>query len=173
MTASTAIEAAADAFGGRHVSAGEFRADAALDLHVAAARLRTLAARLAGRGLLVAVEAFPWSALPDPATAGELLRRAAAPMPACSSMSGTSQHGGGNPEQLTGPVVAVQLNDGPRVSGDYLTHARAARRLPGDGDLDVVGLLRAVLRTGFTGPWCVESTPRNSARCRSSSVTCC
>jgi sugar phosphate isomerase/epimerase len=39
-------------------------------------------------------------------------------------------------------------------------HARAARRLPGDGELDVAGLVRAVLRTGFTGPWCVEvNTP--------------
>jgi len=54
----------------------------------------------------------------------------------------------------------VQLNDGPRVHGDHLRHARAARRLPGEGELDVVGLLGAVLRTGFTGPWCIEvNTP--------------
>jgi sugar phosphate isomerase/epimerase len=43
---------------------------------------------------------------------------------------------------------------------DYLVHARTARRLPGQGELDVAGLVRAVLRTGFTGPWCVEvNTP--------------
>ena len=61
---------------------------------------------------------------------------------------------------MTGPVAAVQLNDGLRVHADYLRHARADRRLPGEGELDVVGLLRAVLRTGFTGPWCVEvNTP--------------
>jgi sugar phosphate isomerase/epimerase len=61
---------------------------------------------------------------------------------------------------LRGPVTAVQLNDGPRVHGDYLVHARTARRLPGQGELDVAGLVRAVLRTGFTGPWCVEvNTP--------------
>jgi sugar phosphate isomerase/epimerase len=46
------------------------------------------------------------------------------------------------------------------VHEDFLIHARAARRLPGDGELDVVGVIRAVLRTGFTGPWCVEvNTP--------------
>jgi sugar phosphate isomerase/epimerase len=67
---------------------------------------------------------------------------------------------GGDPATLTGPPAAVQLNDGPRMHQDFLVHARAARRLPGDGELDVAGLVRAVLRTGFTGPWCVEvNTP--------------
>jgi sugar phosphate isomerase/epimerase len=46
------------------------------------------------------------------------------------------------------------------VDGDFLQHARATRRLPGQGDLDVVGLVRAVQATGFAGPWCVEvNTP--------------
>jgi sugar phosphate isomerase/epimerase len=67
---------------------------------------------------------------------------------------------GGDSDALRGPVTAVQLNDGPRVHGDYLVHARTARRLPGEGELDVAGLVGAVLRTGFTGPWCVEvNTP--------------
>jgi len=73
------IEAVADAFGGRHVSAGEFRAGAALDLDAAATRLDQLAGRLAERGLQVAVEGFPWSALAGPTTVPDLLRRAAAP----------------------------------------------------------------------------------------------
>jgi sugar phosphate isomerase/epimerase len=69
-------------------------------------------------------------------------------------------HNGGTPETVTGPIAAVQLNDGPRVHEDYLRHARAARRLPGEGELDVAALLRAVVRTGFNGPWCVEvNTP--------------
>jgi sugar phosphate isomerase/epimerase len=74
------IEAVADALGGRHVSAGEFRAapDGGLALDAAATRLGVLARRLGARGLQVALEAFPWSALPDVATAVELLRRAGA-----------------------------------------------------------------------------------------------
>jgi sugar phosphate isomerase/epimerase len=152
------IEAVADAFGGRHVSTGEFRGDAPLDLDVAATRLNELALRLGRRGLRLAVEAFPWSVLAGPTTVPELLRRT----PGAGQLIDVWHffHKGGDPDALTGPIAAVQLNDGPRVHDDFLTHARAARRLPGEGDLDVVGLLRAVLRAGFTGPWCVEvNTP--------------
>jgi sugar phosphate isomerase/epimerase len=67
------VEAVADAFGGRHVSTGEFRGD--LDLDAAARRLRAIAGRLGQRGLLLALEPFPWSAIPDVATAVKLLRR--------------------------------------------------------------------------------------------------
>jgi hypothetical protein len=49
---------------------------------------------------------------------------------------------------------------GPRVYDDFLTHARAERKLPGQGELDVVGLIRAAARNGFVGPYCVEvNTP--------------
>jgi sugar phosphate isomerase/epimerase len=158
------IEAVADAFGGRHVSAGEFRGDGVLDLDAAAARLAGLARRLAARGLRVAVEPFPWSALPDVGTAVELLDRAATPDAGLMVDVWHFFNGGARPELLdrlpAGTVAAVQLNDGPLVREDFLRHARARRRLPGDGDLDVAGLVRAVLRTGFTGPWCVEvNTP--------------
>lgn len=154
------IEAVADAFGGRHVSTGEFRGDAPLDLDAAATRLDRLAQRLTRRDLQVAVEGFPWSALAGPTTVPELLRRVPAANVGQLVDVWHFFNNGGDPDALTGPITAVQLNDGPRVHSDYLVHARAARRLPGDGELDVTGLLRAVLRTGFTGPWCVEvNTP--------------
>lgn len=154
------IEAVADAFGGRHVSTGEFRGDAPLDLDVAAGRLDELAVRLGRRGLELAVEAFPWSALGGPTTVHELLRRVQAPNVGEMIDVWHFFNNGGDPEALGGPIAAVQLNDGPRVHEDFLVHARAARRLPGDGELDVSGLLRAVLDAGFTGPWCIEvNTP--------------
>ena len=156
----TRIEAVADAFGGRHVSAGEFRGDGSLDLDAAAGRLDVLARRLAGRGLQVAVEGFPWSVLAGPTTVPDLLGRTRAPNLGQLVDVWHYYNNGGNPRDLTGPIAAVQLNDGPRVHDDFLVHARAARRLPGDGELDVVGLVQAVLRSGFTGPWCVEvNTP--------------
>jgi len=46
-------------------------------------------------------------------------------------------------------TAAVQLNDGPLADADFLKHARAQRKLPGEGELDVVGLIRAVQATGF------------------------
>jgi sugar phosphate isomerase/epimerase len=154
------IEAVADAFGGRHISTGEFRGDAPLDLDAAVTRLNQLAHRLARRNLRLAVEAFPWSALAGPTVVPELLRRVQAPNVGQMIDVWHFFNNGGDPDTLTGPIAAVQLNDGPRVHDDYLVHARAARRLPGDGALDVVGLLRAVLRAGFTGPWCIEvNTP--------------
>ena len=164
LEATTAgVEAVADALGGRHVSAGEFR-PGWLDLDAAAVRLAGLAERLAGRGLRVALEAFPWSALPDVETAIELVRRAGSPHVGLMVDVWHFFNGGGELDafdRLPGAgVVAVQLNDGPRVHGDFLQHARAARRLPGFGELDVVGLVAAVRAAGFTGPWCVEvNTP--------------
>jgi sugar phosphate isomerase/epimerase len=72
---------------GRHVSAGEFSGDALLDtedaLDDAAQALRANADRLAERGLLVALEAFPWSAITNAGIAIDLLRRADAPNAAC------------------------------------------------------------------------------------------
>jgi sugar phosphate isomerase/epimerase len=59
------------------------------------------------------VEAFPWSALAGPATVLELLRRAAAPNVGQLIDVWHFYNNGGDPDSLTGPVGAVQLNDGP------------------------------------------------------------
>ena len=65
------IEKVADALGGRQVSAGEFGGDIPLDtdeaLDRAAKAFKDNADRLAARGLLVALESFPWSALTNTA----------------------------------------------------------------------------------------------------------
>jgi len=154
------IEAVADAFGGRHVSAGEFRDHGLVDISRAAERLDALARRLATRGLTIAVEAFPWSVLAGPGTVPEIISRCPASTVGQLIDVWHFYNNGGEPAMVTVPIGAVQLNDGPRVHDDFLTHARTARQLPGEGDLDVVGLIRAVLRTGYTGPWCVEvNTP--------------
>jgi sugar phosphate isomerase/epimerase len=159
------IEAVADAFGGRQVSAGEFRGDTLLDteeaLAHAAQALRTNADRLAQRGLLVALESFPWSALANTGIAIDLLRRADAPNAGLLIDVWHFYNGGGHPDQLVdlpaAGITGVQLNDGPLVHENFLQHARAERHLPGEGELDVVALIRAVRRAGFTGPYCVEA----------------
>ena len=160
------IEAVADALGGRQVSAGEFSGDIPLDsedaLERAAKALRANADRLAEKGLLVALESFPWSALANTRIAIDLLRRADAPNAGLLIDVWHFYNGGGNnPDQLTelpnAGVTGVQLNDGPLVHENFLQHARAERQLPGEGELDVVELIHAVQRAGFTGPYCVES----------------
>lgn len=159
-----AVLAVADAVGGRHVSGGEFRGDVVLDPESAAAALRAQAGRLADRGLLVALEAFPWSALGTVETAIDLVRRSGAANAGIMVDVWHFYNTGASPELLAdlpgAGIAAVQLNDGPRVRGDFLRAARTCRALPGRGDLDVVGLIRAVHTAGFAGPWCVEvNTP--------------
>ena len=159
------IEAVSDALGGRHVSAGEFSGDVLLDsedaVDGAAKALRANADRLAERGLLVALESFPWSAITNAGITIDLLRRADAPNAGLLIDVWHFYNGGGQPGQLvdlpTAGITAVQLNDGPLVHDDFQRHARAQRQLPGEGELDVVGLIQAVVRAGFTGPYCVES----------------
>jgi sugar phosphate isomerase/epimerase len=162
------IEAVADAFGGRSVSTGEFSGTRRLDteetLDRAAAGLRANAERLAHRGLLVALESFPWSAISNVDIAIDLLRRAGAPNAGLLIDIWHFYNGGATPEQLHdlpgAGIAAVQLNDGPLVHEDFLTHARAERHLPGHGDLEIVALIKAVQRTGYAGPYCVEcNTP--------------
>jgi len=162
------IEDVAEAFGGRSVSAGEFSGEVALDTDErrdhAAAALRSNAARLARHGLLVALESFPWSAISSVDIAIDLLRRAQAPNAGLLIDVWHFYNGGGKPEQLVdlpaAGIAAVQLNDGPLVHEDFLRHARAERQLPGEGELDLAGLIQAVQRTGYRGPYCVEcNTP--------------
>ena len=130
-------------------------------LDSAAKALRANADRLAERGLLVALESFPWSALTNTRIAIDLLRRAEAPNAGLLIDVWHFYNGGGHPDQLVdlpaAGITGVQLNDGPLVHENFLQHARAERQLPGEGELDVVGLIHAVRRAGFTGPYCVES----------------
>jgi sugar phosphate isomerase/epimerase len=159
------IEAVADALGGRQVSAGEFSGEIPLDteqaLESAAKALRANADRLGEKGLLVAVESFPWSALANTRITIDLLRRADAPNAGLLIDVWHFYNGGSDPDQLadlpTAGITGFQLNDGPLVHENFQQHARAERQLPGEGELDVVRLIQAVRCAGFTGPYCVES----------------
>jgi sugar phosphate isomerase/epimerase len=158
------IEAVADSLGGRHVSAGEFRGDAELDAGAASGRLREVSDRLAAHDLLVAVEPFPWSAISTIAIATDLIRQSGATNVGLMIDVWHFFNSGAELsvlDHLPGAgVAAFQLNDGPLVHEDFLINARATRKLPGQGDLDVVGLIRAARGSGFAGPWCVEvNTP--------------
>jgi len=130
--------------GGDHVSAGEF-GSAELDIEQASSNLAIIAATAGQLGLRVAVEAFPWSALSSIEVTSELLRRSAALHAGHLLDVWHFFNTGFTVVDVasipSASVVAVQLNDGPRVHDNYLWNARNTRWLPGDGELDVVGLV--------------------------------
>src|SRR6202049_4038106 len=53
-------------------------------------------------------------------------------------------------------IFFVQLGDAPRMNVDALTLRRNHSRMPGKGDFDVAGFLRAVLATGYSGTVSLE-----------------
>jgi len=146
-------------FSPHHVTAGEFDAEV-IDVSLAARTLQGLVDRIAEHGTLVAVEQFPWSGLRLTTTIAEVLDAVG---DGAGAMLDIWHHrnSGATPadlELIRDRVIAVQLNDGTLVSDDFLTHARADRRLPGEGDLDVTGLIADLRTGGFDGAWCVEAS---------------
>jgi 4-hydroxyphenylpyruvate dioxygenase len=74
-------------------------------------------------------------------------------------------------------IFFLQLGDAPRIDADPLTLRRHHSRLPGQGDLDVAGFLRAVLATGYPGNLSIEifneqtsESPKETARAGMSSL---
>ena len=167
------IEAVAAELGGRQVSAGEFSGETPLDteeaLDHAAQSLRANADRSPSGGC--------WSpSNRSLVRAGQPQHRdrSAAPRPGPNAGLLIDvwhfYNGGGHLDLLVdlpaAGITGVQLNDGPLVHENFLQHARAERQLPGEGDLDIVGLIHAVQRAGFRGPYCVESNTPEFRPCR-------
>ena len=159
------IEAVAAELGGRQVSAGEFSGR-----HPARHRgsagprregVRANADRLAQEGAAGRPRVVSVVGARQHRIAIDLLRRAHAPNAGLLIDVWHFYNGGGRPDQLVdlpaAGITGIQLNDGPLVHENFLQHARAERQFPGEGELDVVGLIHAVRRAGFTGPYCVES----------------
>ncbi|MER7975118.1 sugar phosphate isomerase/epimerase family protein, partial [Streptomyces sp. NPDC096080] len=53
-------------------------------------------------------------------------------------------------------IFFLQLADAPPLAMDVLQWSRHHRRFPGQGGFDLAGLLRHVLRAGYTGPLSLE-----------------
>jgi len=149
---------ATNTVGGHHVSVGEFTAGPAPDSQLAGRGLAEFAQALSGTGYVPAIEAFAWSKIPD----YSLVRDIQAVTGVGGALADTwhAFNTGCTTDGITrgemGLITAVQLNGGYRVHDDFLANARSTRRLPGDGDLDGEGFIRAIRAAGFTGPWCVE-----------------
>ena len=127
----------------------------------AAADLRTLAERAAPRGLRVAYEALSWGRYVKRwSEAWQIVRQADHP---ALGLVLDSFHTLALGDDFAGiaalpaeKLFFVQLADAPLMKIDPLSWSRYFRSFPGQGDLDVVGFLRAVLACGYSGPPSLE-----------------
>ncbi len=162
LEAEAQLFAAADAFGARQLNVGCSEMLGALpDVERVAERFGALCERSAAHDLSVAIEFLPWTGIPDATTAWEIARRAG------QSNGGvlldTWHFFRGNPsiEALRAipveRIVGLQINDGPgQPIGEIRDETRHGRRLPGEGDFDLVGLIGVLESMGVSAPWAIE-----------------
>ncbi|NMG39287.1 TIM barrel protein [Chelativorans sp. ZYF759] len=127
----------------------------------AAADLRELGERAAGRGLRVGYEALAWGRhVSDHRDAWEIVRRADH---ASIGLILDSFHTLARKidvesiRSIPGDrIFIVQLADAPMIDMDLLYWSRHFRNMPGQGDLAVSDFMRAVMATGYDGPISLE-----------------
>jgi sugar phosphate isomerase/epimerase len=160
----TAFVDAAAALGARSVTVIETlgrRVGSEIPYDVAAEAFASVCDRAAPCGLLVHVEYFPWSGVPDLRTAYEIVRRAAR---ANGGVMIDTWHHVRGPDRGSRDfgvpctaVLAVQVSDvDVAAHADVRAEARHHRALPGEGAGDVARLLRALRDQGCTAPIEVE-----------------
>src|SRR5262245_47064725 len=127
----------------------------------AADALAGVAERAAAHGQPVTLEFLPWSGIPDAAAAWEIVRLA--DRPGATVMLDTWHYfrGGGELAQIRAipgaKLGGIQLNDAPKQPAeDLVVESMQARLLPGEGDIPLGEILRAVRATGTRAPLGVE-----------------
>ena len=127
----------------------------------AAADFAELGERAAKRGLRVGYEALAWAThVNDHRDAWEVVRRADHPN---IGLIVDSFHTLGREiaadtiRRIPGDkIFFVQLADAPMIEMELLYWSRHFRNMPGEGDLDVLGFMQAVMATGYDGPISLE-----------------
>ncbi|WGW05777.1 bifunctional sugar phosphate isomerase/epimerase/4-hydroxyphenylpyruvate dioxygenase family protein [Tropicibacter oceani] len=127
----------------------------------AAADFHELGERAARRGLRVGYEALAWGRhVNDHRDAWEIVRRADHPNVGLILDSFHTLSRKIDPETIRripgDKIFFVQLADAPLIEMDLLYWSRHFRNMPGEGDLDVTGFMRAVMATGYQGPISLE-----------------
>ncbi|HET9172188.1 MAG TPA: TIM barrel protein [Actinospica sp.] len=131
------------------------------DDELAAAQLRALAERACVHGIRIAYEALAWGRhVHDYLHAWRLVQLADHPNLGTCLDSFHILSRDIDPvgiEAIPGAkIFYLQLADAPRLAMDVLQWSRHYRCFPGQGDFDVAGLTRHVLRTGYAGPLSLE-----------------
>jgi sugar phosphate isomerase/epimerase len=127
--------------------------DPTMDATRATEGFAALCERAAEHGVRVAIEFLPWSAVPDLATAWQIVQGSGATNGGIviDMLHWQRQPGGPNLELLRripgDRVHYVQVCDaapGGPVADDYMTEALTARPVPGQGCVDIAALLGAL-----------------------------
>jgi sugar phosphate isomerase/epimerase len=153
--------ALADVVGARHVNCGDIGLPGSmLPLDAVVERFAGVCDRAAEHGLLVALEFLPWSGIPDAGAAWEIARLAGRVNGGVLIDAWHYFRGAADPAQLEAippeHVTLVQLTDAGPAVGDLMEDTSTRRRLPGEGELDLVGFLRLFDNRGVTAPISVE-----------------
>jgi sugar phosphate isomerase/epimerase len=152
--------AMADLFGARSVNAVDVFGGT-WDLDRAADAFAGLCRRAADHGLLVHLEWLPWSKIPDLRTALEIVQRAGESNGGLNVDAWHLTRAGVTPDELRSVdgrlILGIQLDDGPAEPEANLVEATLhGRELPGEGEFDLGGLVRALADTGTEAPVGVE-----------------
>jgi 4-hydroxyphenylpyruvate dioxygenase len=115
-----------------------------------------LGERAAKRGIRIGYEALAWGRhVSDHRDAWEVVRRADHPNVGLILDSFHTLARGLDPDSIRAipgdRIFFVQLADAPKMQMDLLFWSRHYRNMPGEGDLDVTGFMRAVAATGYDG----------------------
>lgn len=160
QTTEAEFHSLAAALGGRSINLA-LATDKELSRDEIAAAFAGVCDRAAERGLQVHLEFLPWTPIGNLAAALDIVERAGRPNGGV--MLDSWHHfrsGTPNAELLTVPgarINAVQLSDAPQQPGhDLVAETLTRRRVPGDGDIDLVELLLYLQQIGCTAPIGVE-----------------
>jgi sugar phosphate isomerase/epimerase len=147
----------ADALGARSINAA-LPDPGAVGLDAVADAFAKLCDRAAAHGLLVHLEFLPWTRIGDAATAAHIVERAGRGSGGVM-LDAWHHYRSGRPDSEipAARVLGIQLCDAPaRPEADPIAETLHRRLPPGEGDADLVGLLRHLAAGGCQAPIGVE-----------------
>lgn len=155
------LYALADAIGAQHMNcaeAGFF--GPLLPPDGVAERFAGIADRAKEHGLRVVLEFMPIADIPDLATAWDIVRRTDRANAGILLDTWHFFRGNADFDQLDAippeKIMLIQINDGKPPYGDLLHDTVSSRKLPGQGEFDLRGLLLTLQRLGVEAPISVE-----------------
>ena len=158
----------ASAVGARSVNA-IYPHTEAIDVSRAVDGFADLCQRAGEDGRLASLEFFPWTGMPDPAVAWEIVRGADQPNGGMMIDSWHVYRGVGTIEALRAipgeRIFGVQLSDAPAQPTEPMPGETGNRLTPGTGDIDLVGLIQLLDEMGSHAPLGVEViSPRTQSQ---------